>query len=395
MSAYLMDWFSLFFRWFHVIAGVAWIGASFYFVWLDNNLRTPPEWKQKKGIKGDLWAIHGGGFYEVAKYEFGPETMPKTLHWFKWEAYTTWLTGMMMLSIVYYANAQSFMIEPSSMIRSANLSIASGLAMIAISVAVYEVLIRTPLVNKGLYFAITMVLFFTLLSWSAFQLFAPRAAFIHMGAAIGSIMVGNVFWGIMPSQRQFVAAVKANTAVNEALVMNARLRSLHNNYFTLPVIFIMISNHYSFIYAVDLGWLWLICIGMITAYARHYFNLKNRGISKPSILVSAFIATAVLIVLMKPADYQVDQSVPQVSDEQVMQVVATHCMNCHSAMPTQPGFNAAPAGIMFDKPEQLLAEKDRVLQAVVYSDMMPLGNMTGMTEAERELMAAWLLKATH
>ena len=395
MTAYLLDWLSLVFRWLHVIAGVAWIGASFYFVWLDNNLRPPPDWKKQKGINGDLWAIHGGGFYEIAKYELGPEKMPQTLHWFKWEAYTTWLTGMMMLWIVYYANAQSFMISPTTGISNAYVSIIAGLAMIAVSVGFYEVLIRTPLVNKGLYFAIVLVLFFTALSWTAFQLFSPRATYIHMRAAIGSIMAGNVFWGIMPSQRQFVAAIKATIAPNSIQIMNAQLRSLHNNYFTLPVIFIMISNHYAFVYANELGWLWLICIGMITAYARHYFNLRNKGIIKPSILVIAFIAALVLLIVMKPASYQVAESATEITDQQVMRVVQTHCMSCHAAKPTQAGFNAAPAGIILGTPEQLFSAKDRVLNATVYSDFMPLGNMTAMTQEERDLLAAWLLKDQH
>lgn len=395
MTAYLLDWLSLVFRWLHVIAGVAWIGASFYFVWLDNNLRAPPEWKKQKGIKGDLWAIHGGGFYEVAKYELGPEKMPQTLHWFKWEAYTTWLTGMMMLWIVYYANAQSFMISPTTGISSANVSIIAGLVMIAVSVSFYELLIRTPLAKKGLYFAVVMVLFFTALSWLAFQLFSPRAAYIHMGAAIGSIMAGNVFWGIMPSQKQFVAAVTANMPPDSIQIVKAQLRSLHNNYFTLPVIFIMISNHYSFVYSNELGWLWLICIGIITAYARHYFNLRNKGITKPSILVIAFFATLVLLIVMKPATYQVSESATDVTDQQVMRVVQTHCMSCHAAKPTQAGFNAAPAGIVLETPQQLFSAKDRVLNATVYSDFMPLGNMTAMTQEERDLLAAWLLKDKH
>jgi len=392
MIDYFLDWISLFFRWFHVIAGVAWIGASFYFVWLDNNLRTPPEWKQKKGIKGDLWAIHGGGFYEIAKYNLGPEKMPETLHWFKWEAYTTWLTGMAMLIIVYYVNAQSYMVSPSTGITSPALSIVVGLALIGLTVAIYEMLLRTPVVDKGLYFAAVMVGVITLLSYTSFQLFSERAAFIHVGAAIGSIMVANVFFGIVPSQRHFVDAVTAGTELDTHKIMQARLRSLHNNYFTLPVIFIMISNHYAFIYGHEYGWLLLICIGVIMAYARHYFNLKNRGINKPSVLVIAFIAAVVLMVILKPAAPKLNDSVA-VDEQQVLQIMQTHCSACHAAQPSQAGFNAPPLGLKFETLEQLAAEKDRVMKAVVNSNIMPLGNMTGMTQDERDLIAAWLNQA--
>ncbi len=387
---YWVDWLSLFFRWFHVIAGVAWIGASFYFVWLDNHLQTPPEWKQKKGIKGDLWAIHGGGFYEVAKYHLGPEKMPETLHWFKWEAYTTWLTGISLLIIVYYFNAQAFLLAPNAWLDSPSLAIFAGLAMIALAVMSYEGLLRTKLATHGLGFALVILGMFTFLSWLAFQWFSPRAAYIHIGAAIGSIMVGNVFWGIMPSQKQFVAAVIANEAPNEAAVMLARLRSLHNNYFTLPVIFIMISNHYPFVYAHELGWLRLMCIGAITAYARHYFNLKNRGIHKPHILLVAAILAIGLAFAMQPKTPELDTT-GQVSDTQVMQVVSQHCLTCHAASPTQAGFNAPPAGIVLATPAQLSAQRERILKVAVYADVMPMGNMTGMTEDERQLLGAWLL----
>ncbi len=389
---YWVDWLSLFFRWFHVIAGIAWIGASFYFVWLDNHLQTPPEWKQEKGIKGDLWAIHGGGFYEVAKYHLGPEKMPETLHWFKWEAYTTWLTGISLLIIVYYFNAQAFLLAPNAWLDSPALAIFAGLAMIALAVMVYEGLLRTKLANHGLAFALVILVMFTILSWLAFQWFSPRAAYIHIGAAIGSIMVGNVFWGIMPSQKQFVAAVIANEAPNEAAVMQARLRSLHNNYFTLPVIFIMISNHYPFVYAHEFGWLRLMCIGAITAYARHYFNLKNRGIHKPHILLVAAILAISLAVAMQP-NAPVLNTTGQVTDTQVMQVVTKHCLSCHAASPSQAGFNAPPAGIVLATPAQLRAHGDRILKVAVYADVMPMGNMTGMTADERQLLGTWLLNS--
>jgi len=390
MIDYVFDWIGLFFRWFHVIAGVAWIGASFYFIWLDNHLETPPVWKQKKGIKGDLWAIHGGGFYEVAKYHLGPEQMPKTLHWFKWEAYTTWLTGVALLIIVYYANAQSYMLMPTSAITNPNMSILAGLGIIAIAVIGYELLLRSLIPKDSLYFAVCMVAILSCLTWLAFYLLSPRAAYIHIGAAIGSIMVGNVFWGIIPAQRHFVSAVQASQAPNELKVMRARLRSLHNNYFTLPVIFIMVSNHAPFVYANDLGWLWLICIGVITAYVRHYFNLKHRGIHQPWILITTFATIILLVIVMKPAKLTIAK-LDDVTDAQVMTIVSKHCMGCHATQPAQIGLNAPPAGIVLETSQQLRQFSQRILRVAVYSTMMPIGNLTGMTDEEREALGTWLL----
>ncbi len=391
MEAYILDWLSLFFRWFHVIVGIAWIGASFYFVWLDNSLESPSDWKRTKGIKGDLWAIHGGGFYEVAKYKLGPEKLPETLHWFKWEAYTTWLTGIVLLSIVYYSHAQTYMTGPLSWINSPALSIVAGLSFLLVSVIVYEILFRMSVVNKGLYFALLILIVFGFLSWLAFQLFSSRAAFIHIGAAIGSIMVANVFLGIIPAQVAFVKAIKAGTLPDQALANKARLRSVHNNYFTLPAIFIMISNHYSFVFSNEYGWLWLIAICAIAAYARHYFNLRNQGTSKPVILITALLALVVLAFIMMPASLRNSTiSTGSVSQQAVTAIIQTRCSGCHALKPLQPGFVAAPAGVLLESTEQLLKEKDRVLKVAVYSHYMPLGNITQMTDVERDELAAWL-----
>ena len=198
-----LDWISLFVRWFHVVAGVAWIGASFYFIWLDNNLRTPPKWKQDKGIKGDLWAIHGGGFYEVAKYAYGPEKMPETLHWFKWEAYTTWLWGFALLIIVYYFGASAYLIDPSVNAMSPTTAISLGLGLIFGGLALYEFACRSPLAKYPLAFGIGLVALVCIVSYLSTQWFSGRGAYIHVGALIGTIMAGNVFFNIMPNQRKW------------------------------------------------------------------------------------------------------------------------------------------------------------------------------------------------
>ena len=304
MLVYLSEWLSLIIRWFHVIAGVAWIGASFYFVWLDNNLREPPAWKKQKGIKGDLWAIHGGGFYEVAKYEVGPEQMPTDLHWFKWEAYSTLMSGLALLFVVYYLGNPGYLIDPSKLDLSAAGAMAIGISTLLGVMVIYEALIRSPLARNGMAFGVVLYLILVAVAFGLYQVFAGRGAYIHVGAVIGTIMVGNVFLGIVPAQRALVNAVARGEKPGEEVVMlaqRAMLRSRHNNYLTLPVLFIMISNHYPMFYAHAHGWLALAAIGAITAYARHFFNLRNQGQFKPSILVVSALATVALIWAMAPS----------------------------------------------------------------------------------------------
>lgn len=391
MEAYFYEWLNLFFRWFHVIAGVAWIGASFYFVWLDNSLEEPPQWKKDKGIGGDLWAIHGGGFYEVAKYKLGPEAMPANLHWFKWEAYTTWLTGMVMLWVVYYVGAESFLIDSSRMDFTQGEAIAAGLGFIAAGVGIYELMVRSPLRHNGKMFGLILFAILVFASWAANQIFSARGAYIHVGAIIGTIMAGNVFFGIMPSQRALVEAVQRGEAPDPKYGAFAKLRSTHNNYFTLPLIFIMISNHYPMTYSHEYGWLVLAAIGFISAFARHFFNLRHRGEVKPMILVVAAIMLAALAAVMAPAKIEAKAGEAVLSDAQAMSIVEQRCTACHAQQPTNPGFASAPAGIVLESVEQVLAVKDKTIPAL-QTGYMPLGNLTGMTDEERQALLVWLAK---
>lgn len=391
MEAYFYEWLNLFFRWFHVIAGVAWIGASFYFVWLDNSLEEPPQWKKDKGIGGDLWAIHGGGFYEVAKYKLGPEAMPANLHWFKWEAYTTWLTGMVMLWVVYYVGAESFLIDSSRMDFTQGEAIAAGLGFIAAGVGIYELMVRSPLRHNGKMFGLILFAILVFASWAANQIFSARGAYIHVGAIIGTIMAGNVFFGIMPSQRALVEAVQRGEAPDPKYGAFAKLRSTHNNYFTLPLIFIMISNHYPMTYSHEYGWLVLAAIGFISAFARHFFNLRHRGEVKPMILVIAAIMLAALAAVMAPAKIEAKAGEAVLTDAQAMVIVEQRCSSCHAQQPTNPGFASAPAGIVMESAEQVLAVKDKTIPAL-QTGYMPLGNLTGMTDDERQALLVWLAK---
>ncbi|KAA1174463.1 urate hydroxylase PuuD [Marinobacter salinexigens] len=394
MEAYLSEWLALLVRWFHVIAGVAWIGASFYFIWLDNHLREPPEWKKKDGIKGDLWAIHGGGIYEVAKYQLAPKKMPRELHWFKWEAYSTLLSGLSLLCIVYYLNSPGYLIDPTKADLSPGMAALIGLGTVAVVLALYEALIRSPLANNGKLFGLVLFGILLFVDWGLFQVFSGRGAYIHVGAVIGTIMVANVFLGIVPSQRALVNAIEEGREPDARVARLAdlsKLRSTHNNYLTLPIIIIMISNHYPMLYGNAHGWAVLAAVCFIAAFARHYFNLKHRDINKPGILVMAALMTAVLIWAIAPEPIVSPVSASHtVSDETVTALVGTHCLACHSAKPSHPAFQAPPAGIRLDELSLLASHRDKVLQAAVNSHYMPLGNVTGMTEEERQQLGQWL-----
>lgn len=406
MEFQIYEWLSVFFRWFHVIAAIAWIGASFYFVWLDNSLELPPSWKQQKGIKGDLWAFHGGGIYEVAKYKLAPEAMPSTLHWFKWEAYTTWITGTILLCIVYYAKADLYLVSPDSIINSAPLAISASILFIASGVVVYEILFRLFALKQNTILIAGTVAYIAFSCFLATYLFSDRAAFLHVGALIASIMAANVFLGVIPAQKGFIAALNAGEEPEEAPMLRAKMRSFHNNYFTLPVIFCMISNHYAFLYGHPLNWLVLIALLALTAYARHYFNLKHKGQHKPSILIISLILFVVLIAAtgiskhamqnqntasgQRSGDSQSSQDDVATIDP-IEAIIQTHCAACHAQNPTQPGFTAPPAGLIFDSLDSMLAAKDTVAGAI-NSRYMPLGNITGMTEEERSALLAALEK---
>ena len=387
METYLYEWLNFVVRFLHLITGIAWIGASFYFVWLDNSLREPPQWKQDKGIKGDLWAIHGGGFYEVAKYKLGPEQMPKTLHWFKWEAYTTGITGFILLALLYYVGASSYTIDPAKAALTQWQAIGIGVGAIALFIIIYEALCRTPLVEKNLQFGLVILAVLTVLAFGLDQLISSRAMYIHIGAMIGLAMVFNVFTTIMPSQRKMVAAISKGQAPDPMWGHKAKLRSVHNNYATLPVLLIMISNHYPITYANQYGWLILSALIAVTAYARHFFNLKHHEIIKPSILVGALVAFATLVWVFAPKAIKTENKA--VTTQQIMPIVQSRCLQCHAAQPTDDVFKSAQAGVMYDTEAQILAKAERIYARVVVSKDMPFINKTQMTDEERQLIAQW------
>lgn len=392
MDAYIIDWLHLLVRFLHVLTAIAWIGASFYFVWLDNSLETPPQWKTDQGIKGDLWAVHGGGFYEIAKYKNAPAALPTTLHWFKWEAYSTWITGMLLLIVVFYVGAQSYLIDSTKADLSSWQAIGIGVGSLLAGFAIYEGACRTPLVEKGLLFGLVMLVLLTAMAWALSQVLGDRAAYIHVGALIGTCMAANVFTTIMPAQRAMVAAAAKGESPDPIYGYKAKLRSTHNNYATIPVLFIMLSNHFPMTYGHEYGWLILGVLAFIGAWARHFFNLRHQGIVKPMILVSALAAFALVAWVTKPADQTAMAAAAgsPVTDIQALGIVGKHCSACHSATPSDDIFKAAPGGVMFDNLDQIKAMKDRILARAVHTHDMPFMNKTKITDEERQMLGQWL-----
>lgn len=391
MEIYLVDWFSVIVRWLHLITGIAWIGASLHFIWLDNSLEPPSDDKKAEGIKGELWSIHGGGIYNFARYQLAPPSWPPVLHWSRWEAYTTWITGILMMVAVYYLQSQSYLVGVDKWIDDPLLAVAASVGYLASGVLVYELVIRSPLRHQAGLFIVLLTVFISVQCWLATRLFSDRAAFLHVGALLGTIMAGNVFLGIIPAQKQFVAAVQSGREPDPAPAAFARQRSTHNNYFTLPVLFCMISNHYPFLYGHAYNYLILIAIIAITAYARHFFNLRHQGVLNYWILVRAAAAFLLLAGWLGFERYQAQQQAMtmQVADETAFEIIDAHCTVCHAQNPTQPGFTAPPAGILMDDRRAVLGAVEQILTAVS-TGYMPLGNLTGMTPQERGDLIAWL-----
>lgn len=392
MAAYIVDWLNLLLRWGHLITGIAWIGSSFYFIWLDNSLEEPSPENRQKGIGGQISSIHGGGFYEVAKYTLAPAAMPANLHWFKWEAYTTWITGFFLLVLMFYLGAQTYLIDPSKVPLSPWQAIAISLLTLTCGWLVYDSLCKSPLAKSPWLLAIILLLFIALLAWALGLVFSDRAAYIHVGALIGSCMAANVFFVIIPGQRALVVAVQRGEKPDVKYARASKLRSVHNNYLTLPILFLMISNHYPMTYGHDQAWAVLVAIIMISAWARHFFNLRHRGITKPSILVSALVALMILAAMIAPPSIYRAKPVAEVgvSTAIALSIVLQRCTSCHSEQPTDDVFTIAPAGVVLQNEAQLRQWAPRILARVVQSRDMPFINKTQMTDGERERLGQWL-----
>jgi uncharacterized membrane protein len=392
---YLLDWLNLVFRWAHLIAGISWIGASFYFVWLDNSLSAPENPDDvRRGMSGELWAVHGGGFYHNQKFLTGPRGEPLTedLHWFKWEAYSTWVTGMAMLAVIYWAGASTFLIDKSVLDLTPPAAISLSIATLIGGWLGYDLLCRIFSARPVLLWTAVSA-FLLALDWTLFHVFGGRAAYIHVGAVIGTIMVANVAMVIIPGQRRMLAQIRAGQDPDPRPGRLGKMRSVHNTYLTLPVLFIMISNHYPMTYGGANGWLVLAAISAAGVLVRRFFVLSHKHRYVVGLPVAAAILLAGVAIAIRPhssAPLRGGSAESTVRFAQVQPILARRCTVCHAAKPTQPGFSTAPAGVFLDTPEHVQANAHRIDEQAVASHAMPLGNVTHMTDAERAALGAWI-----
>jgi uncharacterized membrane protein len=383
VSPYLTDWLDLLLRWLHVIAGIVWIGTSFYFVALDSHLRPPRDADDRDaGIGGESWEIHGGGFYRVQKYRVAPPTLPEPLHWYKWEAYTTWLSGFALLVVLYYLDADTYLVDRSVADLSESSAVAISLGLLALAWFVYDGLCRL-LGDRGLLLALAVLAFLTVSAYGISEVFSARALPIQLGAMLGTIMVANVLIVIIPAHWALIRAKEAGREPDPAHGIRGKQRSVHNNYLTLPVVLAMLGPHFPFLYARDDAWLVLLLLMLIGAWARHYFNLRHRGWNVWAIPATAAIAVVVLAVVIRPDDAEPAEAEVPVEYARVATIVGQRCATCHSA-------SVQRGGVVLETEEQIRAQADAIEEQAVRTRAMPLGNATGMTDAERDLLGRWI-----
>jgi uncharacterized membrane protein len=379
VDPYLVDWLDFVLRWLHVIAGIVWIGTSFYFVALDNHL-LPPKGADDdgEGVGGESWEIHGGGFYRVQKFRVAPRELPDPLHWYKWEAYTTWLSGFALFCVLYYIDADVRLVGADV---STGVAIAASLALLAAAWLVYDALCR--LVRNEAALALILVALVTATAYGLSRLYVDRAVWLQLGAMLGTIMVANVFVVIIPAHWDLVRAKRAGREPDPAPGIRAKQRSVHNNYLTLPVLIAMLGDHFAFAYADEIGWLVLVCLMLVGAWVRLFFNLRHAGRTVWWMPVAAAAALAAIAVWIRPPDTGGSTAGPAVSIVKVNEIVQQRCATCHSG--TEP-----PAGVRLETTDQIVAEAAAIDRVAVLSKAMPIGNSTGMTDAERRLIGRWV-----
>jgi uncharacterized membrane protein len=383
VEAYLLDWLTLLARWAHIVVGIAWIGASFYFIWLDNHLEPAKDAK----LAGELWAIHGGGFYRAEKFRTAPPALPATLHWFKWEAYWTWITGFVLLVLVYYLGAEVYLIDPAVMKLSRAAAIGIGLASLVLGLALYEGLCRSPIGKNETGLALALLVTFGITAWGLTQIFSGRGAFIHFGAILGTIMAGNVAHVIIPGQRELVRAKQQGREPAERFSLMGKQRSVHNTYFTLPVIFTMISGHHAMTFGHRWSWLVLIAMALAGALIRLWFVARHRGRAPLWTLVAGLMLLGVVLVMLVPRP---PGSAEPVKLSEVKSVLDKRCLACHAERPTFQGLAEAPKGVKLDTAERIEAMRLPIHQQTVLSRAMPPANVTEMTDEERALLDRWV-----
>ncbi|WP_317205803.1 urate hydroxylase PuuD [Janthinobacterium sp.] len=397
MQGYILDWANLLLRWLHVIVAIAWIGSSFYFVWLDNSLRAPKDKELKdKGVGGELWAVHGGGFYNPQKYLGAPRDLPDDLHWFYWESYSTWLSGFALFSVLYLFNPKVFLIDPSVAALAPGLAVMLALAFLVVGWLVYDCACRLLRTREKLLAAL-IVMYVIGAAYAACHLFSGRAAFLIVGAMIATIMSANVFFWIIPGQRSTVASMKAGLPVDPIHGQRAKQRSVHNTYFTLPVLLAMLSNHYSMTYNTPYNWLVLVTIMLAGVLIRQFFIMRHKGVNNLMFPTAAIGLLVAVIACIAPAtapasvERHASAGAPAAAAthgmDAVQRIVQARCVQCHAAKPTL--MPSAAKGLMFETPEQIKASGQLIYQQVVLQKAMPLGNLTQITDQERAVIAEW------
>jgi uncharacterized membrane protein len=383
------DWANLFLRWAHVLAAILWIGDSFLFMWLDSKL-TAPATPREGDVVGELWMAHSGGFYELVKRK-SLSVLPAELHFFKWESYSTWITGSLLLAVVYWFGDRAMLVDSGSTL-SQPAAVAISVGLLAVGTGVYHALCHTPLIRSAPAFGVVGLVSMMGVAAALQGVFAPRAVFLQVGAMLGTIMTSNVFFVIVDAQRHMVAATAAGTPVDTSYGTRAKQRSTHNHYLTFPVLIAMVSNHFPGLYATALAPLVLGLVLVLAVGVKYALNLRLQ--TPPWVGVGTLAAMVTLAVLTQPAGSGGVSlaGVPPVSFATAQAIVQTRCVTCHAVHPTNPSFAAPPQGVVLDSATELHARAPQVLQWAVRTRAMPLGNATGMTDEERRLLGGWIVQ---
>jgi uncharacterized membrane protein len=390
MGGFAVDWINLGFRWFHLIVGIAWIGASFHFIWLDFSLRRRES--MSEGVLGTSWMVHGGGFYHVEKYLVAPATLPPDLHWFKWEAYLTFLSGFGLLVIQYYWNASAFMVDPAVLNISGPEAVIISVLTLAAGWFAYDALCRSPIGDRTEWLALAVFGLIVFASFVFTNVFSGRGAFIHIGAMVGTIMAANVFQVIIPNQKIITADLLAGRTPDPKYGKIGKQRSLHNNYLTLPVLLFMVSNHYAFLYAHPQSWLVAAFIVLAGGMVRHFLNRVDAGEAPSKVAWALPAAAAALVAAIVWTAPRGAAHTAGVTDADALRIAQTHCVMCHAPRPTHDAFRGGepPKGVVLNTPDAIRRHSAQVVAQAVQGRAMPLGNETHMTDAERAALGAWL-----
>jgi uncharacterized membrane protein len=386
MHPLLTEWLNVIVRWAHIVAAIMWIGDSFLFMWLDAHLSKQLTKQRDGDIVGELWMTHSGGFYEVVKRKtLAKNELPPTLYWFKWESYSTWITGFLLIAIVYWAGGRAMLLDASSTLTQGQ-AVAISLGLLAAAVFVYDLLCRTPVYADNRVFGVVGLVLVTATSAALLQVFTPRAVFLQVGAMLGTVMASNVFFRIIPNQKRMLASTKAGEPVDATHGLKAKNRSTHNHYATLPVLFLMLSNHFPSLYGYRHAWavLALVCIAGVGV--KYVMNFRRQ--THPVILLGTLtaLASAAAMTVPEPAS----ASGPPVAFSDVKGIIDARCLPCHAQKPTMPGIAAPPKGVVFDTAADIVGARDSIFLQAVNTKAMPLGNLTAMTDEERAVLGRWI-----